>query len=405
MEDSPGPGPEKGSGVADRSAALLHERFPALRERLPFVRLGEGPSPVRRLDVGGDEVWVKDEGAYGGPWGGNKVRKLEWVLPDVRRRRRRTVLTFGALGTNHGLATALYARELGLGAALALVDQPVDDHVRVQLARLRKSGAALHFTHTRARTVAALPWLLARHASPLPPYVLPAGGSSPVGALGYVETALELAGQVEAGELPEPAWAVVAVGTGGTAAGLALGLRLAGLRTRVLAVVVNDLLRLDGRVLSRLAGRSARLLRRRGAVLPNGAEVETADLTVTRDWLGAGYGRPTAESERAAAVAATAGLELDPVYTAKAFAALLGESAVGRLGGWAHPARADARATRSSLRACRRPCAWVGSEDNYDGGCEWLSWRDRRARRSMRRSSRFGRPSRTSRRRPTGRAG
>jgi D-cysteine desulfhydrase len=315
--------------------ALLHQRYPVLRERLPFVRLGEGPSPVRRLGglgPGGGELWVKDEGAYGGPWGGNKVRKLEWVLPDVRRRRRRTVLTFGALGTNHGLATALYAREVGLRAALALVDQPVDDHVREQLARLRSSGAALHFTHTRARTVVAAPWLLIRHASPLPPYVLPAGGSSPVGALGYVETALELAAQVEAGELPEPAWAIVATGTGGTASGLALGLRLAGLRTRVLAVVVNDLLRLDARALTRLASRSARLLRRRGAALPADVEAIAANLDVTAAWLGAGYGIPTAESERGQEVAARAGLALDPVYTAKAFAALLGERRAGRLG-------------------------------------------------------------------------
>ncbi len=319
-----------------RTGPLLHERFPVLRERLPFVRLGEGPSPVRRLDgldAGGAEIWVKDEGAYGGPWGGNKVRKLEWVLPDVRRRRRRTVLTFGALGTHHGLATALYARELGLGAALALVDQPVDDEVREQLARLRESGATLHFTHTRARTVAALPWLLVRHASPLPPYLLPAGGSSPVGALGYVETALELAAQVEAGELPEPAWAVVAVGSGGTAAGLTLGLRLAGLRTRVLAVVVNDLLRLDGRVIVRLAGRSARVLRRRGTALPAGLAEAPRQLVVTRDYLGRGYGQSTDASRRARELALAAGLALDPVYTAKAFAGLLGEHAADKLGG------------------------------------------------------------------------
>ncbi len=326
--------------------ALLHERFPELRESLPFARLGEGPSPVRELDgvdAGGAEVWVKDEGAYGGPWGGNKVRKLEWVLPDVQRRRRKTVLTFGALATNHGLATALYAREVGLRAALALVDQPVDDHVRAQLERLRASGATLHFTHTRARTIAAAPWLLARHSSPLPPYVLPAGGSSPVGALGYVETALELAAQVEAGELPEPTWAVVAVGSGGTAAGLALGLRLAGLRTGVLAVVVNDLLRLDEQTLTRLAGKSARLLERRGADVAAGrdgpgrrrrsrAHVPLAELRVTRDWLGAGYGNATVESERAREVAAGAGLDLDPVYTAKAFAGLLGEAGRGTLG-------------------------------------------------------------------------
>ena len=275
----------------------LHERFPELRETLPHVALGEGPTPVRPLAGLGDGLWLKDEGPYGSMWGGNKVRKLEWVLPDAKRRGRRTILTFGALGTNHGLATALYARDQGLRCAIALVDQPLDDHVRAQLKRLESSGATLHRTHTKARTIAAAPWLLARHRRP---YVLPAGGSSPVGALGYVETAFEIAAQVRDGALPEPARVAVAVGSGGTAAGLMLGLRLAGLRTKVLGIVVNDTLKLDHRTLTRLARRSARLLRRRGAEVQ---DPEPGDLSVTRGWLGAGYGHPTPESQRAIALA------------------------------------------------------------------------------------------------------
>ena len=296
----------------------LHERFPELRETLPRVALGEGPTPVRPLPGLGESLWLKDEAPYGTAWGGNKVRKLEWILPDAKRRGRRTILTFGALGTNHGLATALYAREQGLRCAIALVDQPIDDHVRAQLARLESSGATLHRTHTKARTVAAMPWLLARHRRP---YVLPAGGSSPVGALGYVETAFEIAAQVSDGALPEPARVAVAVGSGGTAAGLLLGLRLAGLRTKVLGVVVNDTLKLDHGTLTRLARRSAGLLRGRGADVP---DPEPGDLTVTREWLGPGYGHATPESERAIALAREKeGLELDPVYTAKAMAGAL----------------------------------------------------------------------------------
>ena len=246
----------------------LHRRLPALAETLPHLALSERPTPVREL--AGLGVWVKEDGAFGsGGWGGNKVRKLEWLIPDARRRGRRSILTFGGLGTNWGLATALYGREHGLETALALVDQPVDEHVRAQLARLEASGARIHRTHTKARTLALLPWLIARNARGAhPPYLLPAGGSSAVGALGYVEAALEIAAQVEDGSLSVPAQVVVAVGTGGTAAGLALGLQLAGLRTRVIGVVVNDQLRLDPPVLARLARRTAKLLERRGARLP-----------------------------------------------------------------------------------------------------------------------------------------
>ncbi|HEX5929438.1 MAG TPA: pyridoxal-phosphate dependent enzyme [Solirubrobacterales bacterium] len=310
----------------------LHRRFPALAETLPHIDLSARPTPVRELP--GLGVWVKEDGAFGaGGWGGNKVRKLEWLIPDARRRGRRSILTFGGLGTNWGLATALYAREHGIETALALVDQPVDEHVTAQLARLEASGARIHRTHTKARTVAMLPWLLARNArGGRPPYVLPAGGSSPVGALGYVEAALELAAQVEAGALPEPAHVVVPVGTGGTAAGLALGFQLAGLRARVAGVVVNDQLRLDPPVFARLARRTARLLERRGATLGN-LRLGPDMLDLTREQIGAGYGHRTEAAARAAELAAGEGLALDPVYTAKAMAGLLALRDAGRLAG------------------------------------------------------------------------
>ena len=315
---------------------LLHERMPGLRDSLPHVALGTPPTPVRRLhtvSAGDAEVWVKDEGPFGdGPWGGNKVRKLEWILPDAKRRESRTVLTFGALATNHGLATALYAREQGLRAALVLLDQPIDDHVRAQLKRLEASGATLHFTHTKPRTARMLPRLIARHTSGRHlPYLLPAGGSSAVGALGYVEAAFEIAEQVATGELPEPSHVVVALGSGGTSAGLALGLRLAGLRSRLVGIVVNDQLRLDEKTTARLAGRSARLLRRRGASLPADAP-GPGDVTITRRFLGPGYGHATSGSERAREVARGEGLALDPVYTAKAFGGALALGEEGAFG-------------------------------------------------------------------------
>lgn len=317
-------------------ASRIHALVGGLDDaRLPFRALGTAPSPVQRVDGladGGLEVWVKDEGAYGdGGWGGNKVRKLEWLLPEARRRGARTVLTFGALGTNHGLATALYARDAGLRAAVAVVDQPLDEHVEHQFALLCDSGAAVHRTRTKARTVAAVPWLLARHAHGRHlPYVFPAGGSNAVGVLGTVETALELVAQVRDGILPEPSHVVCAVGTGGTAAGFALGLALGGLVTRVHAVVVNDQLRLDERRMLRLAGRTARLLRRRGGSVP---DVDLAGrLWVDRSALGPGYGHPTAEARDAIARGERHGVHLDPVYTGKALAALLRAAADGRYG-------------------------------------------------------------------------
>jgi D-cysteine desulfhydrase len=311
----------------------LHERFPELRRTLPRLPLCTLPTPVRSIPELGADVWVKDDSGTAVLHGGNKTRKLEWTLADAKRRRFGSVMTFGGLATNHGLATALYAREVGLDCVLVLVDQPVDEHVTAQLERHRASGAHVVVTHTIPRTYAAVPWLLVRHAQlrpPRPPYVLPPGGSSALGAVGFVEAALELAAQVQAGELPEPARVVMALGTGGTAAGLLLGLRIAGLRTRVVAVLVNDQLALSEASIVRLARKTRDLLARRGAPVGD-LVLDERDVTVPRGFLGAGYGYRTPEGERAMAVGTDAGLELEHVYTAKTVAAVLA-GAAGRDG-------------------------------------------------------------------------
>ncbi len=126
------------------------------------------------------------------------------------------ILTFGGRGTNWGLATALYARAIGIETVLALVDQPMTPHVVEQFERIRNSGARVVLTRGKRRTVARAPWLWLSNGRPL---TLPAGGSTPLGAVGYVAAGLEIGGQVRRGELPEPDWIVTAVGTGGTLAG------------------------------------------------------------------------------------------------------------------------------------------------------------------------------------------
>lgn len=314
--------------------ALLHERSPGLDlEHLP---LGDAPTPVRRLEQLGltQEIWLKDESVFGsGPWGGNKVRKLEWIIPEAHRRRQRTLFTVGGIGTHWGLAAALYGAKHGLRTVLGLVEQPVDDHVRDQLRRLRASGASIHRFANPLRLKLAAPWLLASNITGgRLPWYLPAGGSNRVGTLAYVETALEIAGQVERGEIPAPRILMTAVGSGGTAAGLALGLRLAGLRTRVLGIVVNDSFALDAPVIAALARKTAAFLAERGAQqLPS---ISATDLTTRDDWLGATYGDPTPASRVAVQLAhEREGLVLEPVYTGKALAALRDLDAAGDIAG------------------------------------------------------------------------
>ncbi len=311
----------------------LHRRLPAID--VPHLPLGTGPTPVRELDAGAlrlpSPTWVKDDGAFGdGPWGGNKVRKLEWILAEAQRRGVRSLLSVGGIGTHWGLALATYGAEHGFRTTLGLVDQPVDDHVREQLRRLEASGASLHRFGSATRLRLWAPYLVVRgiRGGRLP-WFLPAGGSNQVGALGYVDAALEIAAQVQSGELPEPGTIVVPVGSGGTLAGLALGLRLAGLDSELLGIVVNDTLPLDSRTIARLANRSGGLLRSRGA---SDVPVVTAgDIATRDDWLGRCYGDPTPASVQAVADAAEHDLTLEPVYTGKALAAMrdLGDSLRG----------------------------------------------------------------------------
>ncbi|OLE35796.1 MAG: hypothetical protein AUG48_09685 [Actinobacteria bacterium 13_1_20CM_3_68_9] len=296
---------------------------------LERVSLGGGPTPVRELSrLGGDggraPVWIKDDGAYSA-FGGNKARKLEFLLADARRRGKRTILTGGAVGTNHGLATALFARRLGMRTVLVLVPQPDSEHVSRQLERIRSTGAELHFPRGVWRAYALAALLMAGRASPPAnvPYFLRPGGSVPLGCVGYVEAAIELAQQVEAGELPEPSHVVVALGSGGTAAGLLAGLKLAGLRSRVVGVLVNDLVRVDERTVARLANRTLRLLRKRGESVGS-VEVAAADIQIERGWLGPGYGHSTPAADRATELLGEReDVVLEPVYTAKTVAAML----------------------------------------------------------------------------------
>jgi D-cysteine desulfhydrase len=300
-----------------------------LETDLERVALGQGPTPVRELTHLGEErgrapVWIKDDGAFSA-FGGNKARKLEWLLADAARRGKRTILTGGAVGTNHGLATSLFGSRFGMRTVLVLVPQPETAHVRDQLQRLRESGAELHFARGLLHAYLVGAALFAARTSPpfTTPYVLRPGGSMPLGCVGYVQAALELHDQVAAGELPPPSHVVVALGSGGTAAGLVAGLKLAGLGSRLICVLVSDVIRLDARDVARLANRTLRVLSRHGGDF-RGIEVDAREIDVTPEWLGAGYGHSTAAGERAIGLLGDReGVALDPVYTAKAMAGLL----------------------------------------------------------------------------------
>jgi D-cysteine desulfhydrase len=310
----------------------LFAACPELEVSLPRVTLASGPSPVRRLSaleehLGRPDLWLKNDGLLGTMYGGNKIRKLEFILADVLRRRFSTILTFGGTGSHHCLATALYARELGIRVAAVLVEQPETDEVRENLRQLEQAGARTVRAGGLSSAVVRAVWLNLRCMQlglpPRPPYFLRPGGSTPVGCVGYVNAAFELADQVRQGLLPEPRTIVLPLGSNGTTAGLLLGLRLAELDASVIAVQVSDIPTVGAAGVARLANATARLLRRQGASIPP-LSFGPHDLTVISDAQVRRYGHPTPKGEEAKdLLSRLEGLELDSTYTAKTVAALI----------------------------------------------------------------------------------
>ncbi len=161
------------------------------------------------------------------------------------------------------------------------------------------------------------------------PAWVPTGGSSALADVGFVSAAFELVEQIEAGVLPEPAEIFLPIGTGGTFAGLVLGAKLAGLRARIVGVLVTDILPPDPARLARLARATLALLRRYEPSLPT-VEITPADFEVARAQLGPGYGATTPAAEAAVLASRDAGLTLETTYTAKCMAEVLARLADGR---------------------------------------------------------------------------
>jgi D-cysteine desulfhydrase len=292
---------------------------------LPLARLPTPVMPLRRLSAAlGVEVWCKRDDLTGIGLSGNKVRKLSWLLADAVAQGADTVLTTGGLQSNHCRATAVAARQLGLDPILLLRGElPAVPEANLLLDRLL--GAELHtctpevYRHHRNERLAELADRVRARGGR--PYVVPEGGSNGLGSLGYVEAARELLDQ----QAPDFDGVFVAVGSGGTVAGLAMG--LGHTRTKVVGVPVCD----DRAFFAPRVEAIAHEAESWGAPpLP----AEGAGWTLLEGYQGPAYAVAEAPVwQTLAEVARSEGLLLDPVYTGKAMHALCSEARAGRLSG------------------------------------------------------------------------
>ena len=278
----------------------------------PRVALGLFPTPIQKLENVsrrfGANVYLKRDDLTGLGLGGNKVRKLEFLLADAKAQGAEVVFTTGGAQSNHAMLTAAAANRLGMKPILILKQRGVTARRGNQLLE-HLMGTDVRFLDTDSYDDIYAEMDRVGKALGVPYYKIPCGGSNALGSLGYVACAEEIAGQgMRFDHL------VCAEGSGGTMAGLALGAKLFLPGTKVHGMMVDS---------DPFEEITLRLMKEAAALLEADLELTTADLAL-RELCGPGYAIPSEEGNEAVRLLAeTEGLFLDPVYTGKAFAGLV----------------------------------------------------------------------------------
>ena len=283
------------------------------------MRLCDLPSPVTSADVGNSrEVWIKRDDLNAPVCGGNKARSLEFLLGGLAEGD--SVMTMGGAGSTHVLSTAVHAARIGVRVEglrwrqeMNPVAGLVDARVTKMLGRPPGRSASLALLHAscsaRLRKIR----------------LIPVGGSTPLGVLGHVNAALELAAQIRNGDLPLPDRIVLPLASGGTAAGLLLGLKIAGLDIEVVGARVGPRFFVNRYAVLHLARRTRAFIRSITGEDPGG--VPDSRFRIVQHVYGGAYGRPLpAASQAADILQESAGIRLDDTYSAKAWVAAVEES-------------------------------------------------------------------------------
>jgi D-cysteine desulfhydrase family pyridoxal phosphate-dependent enzyme len=295
-------------------------------EQIPRIELAVTPTPLQEMPrlaaaIGLDRLLVKRDDNTGLALGGNKARKLEYLVADAVRAGADALVTTGAPQSNHCRMTAAAARIAGMDAHLVFRGHSVSE-VQGNMLLDQLLGATWTFAAEKTPDACMAEVANRLRSAGRRPYVIPGGGSNGLGALGYVRCAFELTAQLaERGE--HPRYVVCAGGSCGTLSGLTLGLALASSGAQLAAISISR------GVPDRVAF-ARKIMAESCAIL--GIEPPDVVPLIWDGYIGPGYGMATGLSRRALELAArTEGLILDPVYTAKAFGGLIGEIEAGRI--------------------------------------------------------------------------
>jgi len=282
-------------------------------ERVPLAHL---PTPIEALPhlsrlLGGPQLFIKRDDLTGLGLGGNKTRKLEYLAADALAKGAKTLISTGAVQSNHCRQVAAAAAKLGLGCQLILAgDEPGEAQGNLLLDKL--SGAQIFFTSKANRDQELQLRFQQAQRDGQKPYLIPYGGSNTIGALGYLNAMVELKDQGL-----EPDWIVFATSSGGTQAGLILGAHITGFRGKILGISIEH-------SSDPFSAQIADLVNKTVDELGYDWSVTSREVLINDSYCQAGYGVLTsAEIEAVNLFARTEGILLDPVYTGRAAAGLL----------------------------------------------------------------------------------
>jgi D-cysteine desulfhydrase family pyridoxal phosphate-dependent enzyme len=289
------------------------------------VRFAHLPTPVNELErltaeLGGPDLWIKRDDLTGHAFGGNKIRKLEYLVADAQAHEADTLVTAGAVQSNHCRQTAGAAARFGMDCVLVLEGHETPEHTGNLLLDLL-FGAELVWAQDRDLMEALQITFDSAVESGSRPYLVPFGGSNAIGSAGYVEAMEEFLNQgVEVDRI------VVPVTSGGTLAGLLAGARIHGFRGEITAIRIG---RYEGSVLEKLAAHAVET----AALFGQQIELEPSDIDVREGYLAPGYAVMTElEHEAIMTFARLEGILLDPVYTGRAAGGMLDLIRKGEIG-------------------------------------------------------------------------
>lgn len=295
--------------------------MPGLAGRVPWRPLAHTPTPVEPCDaiagwLGRGDVWMKRDDLISPIYGGNKVRRYEFVLADAAERGATCLVTAGGIASTQVMATALLGASEGFSVLAVLFDQPVTRFAQQALLVSATAGAQLIYGGGYGRTTWRTLWTWQRASKP---YLILPGAAGPLANLGYLDAMIELDGQVRAGLCPRPDVIVLPSGSSGTLVALALGASWLGWPTEIVGVRITSLLACNRLTINYLARATARFIQR----FSPSVRLGMTRYRLLHEAIGSGYGHPTPEAiEALPQVKALLGVPGEVTYSAKTLVGL-----------------------------------------------------------------------------------